>query len=146
MFEKSTAKTFNELQYFSSYNPQKMLLCPNTLEEITLPKHFVKLDINNGIIPGVRSVNSPLRIILLGQLEKLGYMAFGYGNGKQRPFILVLPDAKDLPVMDNYALGYQGPKCLAIYVPDESVDMYKSNKVLQGYHMEDKIFPTSQYQ
>lgn len=71
-------------------------------------------------------------------------MSFGYGDNKLRPFVLMLPGSITVPMLGIYPFGYQGPKCLAIYVPDESVEAYKTAKEWKNYA--DIIYPLSMYQ
>lgn len=137
VFRDSTARSLDALRHFTSLEGAsgrfEQLICPATCESITMPPSYTKMFINYGIFPGKRPTDSPTRITLLGKMTEFGYMSFGYGDYSARPFLLKLPNSTDVPKLGTYPFGLQGPKCLGIYVPDESMDRYRQNDAWKGY-------------
>ena len=146
-------KRFNELKYFTSWNPaykeQNWIIFESAHGEVTIPSCITKigLDYSQFVRIKVKTENYPSNpnvvIRFLGEMKEFGYYGISNSNEWRAPFFtLLLPNTPVPPEFGNYWPGAYG-QYLAIYVPDGSVEAYKAAPGLQWY--KGKILPMSEY-
>ena len=147
-------KRFNELKYFTSWNPaykeQNWIIFESAHGEVTIPSCITKigLDYSQFVCIKVKTENYPSNpnvvIRFLGEMKEFGYYGISNSNEWRAPFFtLLLPNTPAPPVFGEYWPGAYG-NYHAIYVPDGSVEAYKAAPGLQWY--KGKILPMSEYQ
>ena len=146
-------KRFNELKYFTSWNPaykeQNRIIFESAHGEVTIPSCITKigLDYSQFVHIKVKTENYPSNpnvvIRFLGEMKEFGYYGISNSNEWRAPFFtLLLPNTPVPPVFEDYWPGAYG-NYHAIYVPDGSVEAYKAAPGLQWY--KGKILPMSEY-
>ena len=144
-----SGRKFNELQYFSGWNPQfwvtwDVVQFDDVVGEVTIPQHITQ--VGRGWQIKFRSrPNARKNIIIrfLGEMKEIGYWSIS-DDIRQRgeAFSILLPNSPTPPVFSDTWVGETYRGCKALYVPDGCVEAYKAAKI----NSVKEILPLSEYQ
>ena len=144
-----SGRKFNELQYFSGWNPQHwvtwdVVQFDDVVGEVTIPQHITQ--VGRGWQIKFTSRPHPRKNIIirfLGEMKEIGYWSIS-DDIKQRgeAFSILLPNTPTPPVFSNAWIGETYRGCKALYVPDGCVEAYKAAKISNVK----EILPLSEYQ
>lgn len=144
-----SGRKFNELQYFSGWNPQfgvtqDVVQFDDVVGEVTIPQHITQ--VGRGWQIKFSSRPHPRKNIIirfLGEMKKIGYWSIS-DDIKQRgeAFSILLPNSPTPPVFSDTWVGETYRGCKALYVPDGCVEAYKAAKISNVK----EILPLSEYQ
>ena len=144
-----SGRKFNELQYFSGWNPQHwatwdVVQFDDVVGEVTIPQHITQ--VGRGWQIKFSSRPHPRKNIIirfLGEMKKIGYWSIS-DDIKQRgeAFSILLPNSPTPPVFSDTWVGETYRGCKALYVPDGCVEAYKAAKISNVK----EILPLSEYQ
>ena len=144
-----SGRKFNELQYFSGWNPQHwvtwdVVQFDDVVGEVTIPQHITQ--VGRGWQIKFTSRSHPRKNIIirfLGEMKEIGYWSIS-DDIKQRgeAFSILLPNTPTPPVFSNAWIGETYRGCKALYVPDGCVEAYKAAKISNVK----EILPLSEYQ
>ena len=143
-----SGRKFNELQYFSGWNPQHwvtwdVVQFDDVVGEVTIPQHITQ--VGRGWQIKFTSRPHPRKNIIirfLGEMKEIGYWSIS-DDIKQRgeAFSILLPNSPTPPVFSNAWIGETYRGCKALYVPDGCVEAYKAAKISNVK----EILPLSEY-
>ena len=143
-----SGRKFNELQYFSSWNPQHwvtwdVVQFDDVVGEVTIPQHITQ--VGRGWQIKFSSRPHPRKNIIirfLGEMKEIGYWSIS-DDIKQRgeAFSILLPNSPTPPVFSDAWVGETYRGCKALYVPDGCVEAYKAAKISNVK----EILPLSEY-
>ena len=143
-----SGRKFNELQYFSSWNPQHwvtwdVVYFDDVVGEVTIPQHITQ--VGRGWQIKFSSRPHPRKNIIirfLGEMKEIGYWSIS-DDIKQRgeAFSILLPNSPTPPIFSNGWIGETYRGCKALYVPDGCVEAYKAAKISNVK----EILPLSEY-
>nr|DAW82157.1 MAG TPA: hypothetical protein [Caudoviricetes sp.] len=144
-----SGRKFNELQYFSGWNPQfwitwDVVQFDDVVGEVTIPQHITQ--VGRGWQIKFSSRPHPRKNIIirfLGEMKEIGYWSIS-DDIKQRgeAFSILLPNSPTPPVFSDTWVGETYRGCKALYVPDGCVEAYKAAKISNVK----EILPLSEYQ
>ena len=144
-----SGRKFNELQYFSGWNPQHwvtwdVVQFDDVVGEVTIPQHITQ--VGRGWQIKFSSRPHPRKNIIirfLGEMKKIDYWSIS-DDIKQRgeAFSILLPNSPTPPVFSDTWVGETYRGCKALYVPDGCVEAYKAAKISNVK----EILPLSDYQ
>ena len=144
-----SGRKFNELQYFSGWNPQHwvtwdVVQFDDVVGEVTIPQHITQ--VGRGWQIKFNSRPHPRKNIIirfLGEMKEIGYWSIS-DDIRQRgeAFSILLPNSPTPPVFSDTWVGETYRGCKALYVPDGCVEAYKAAKI---YNVKE-ILPLSEYQ
>ena len=144
-----SGRKFNELQYFSGWNPQHwvtwdVVQFDDVVGEVTIPQHITQ--VGRGWQIKFSSRPHPRKNIIirfLGEMKEIGYWSIS-DDIRQRgeAFSILLPNSPTPPVFNDSWVGETYRGCKALYVPDGCVEAYKAAKI---YSVKE-ILPLSDYQ
>ena len=144
-----SGRKFNELQYFSGWNPQlwvtrDVVQFDDVVGEVTIPQHITQVG-RGWQIKFNSKPHSRKNIIIrfLGEMKEIGYWSIS-DDIRQRgeAFSILLPNSPTPPVFNDSWVGETYRGCKALYVPDGCVEAYKAAKI---YSVKE-ILPLSEYQ
>ena len=144
-----SGRKFNELQYFSGWNPQlwvtrDVVQFDDVVGEVTIPQHITQVG-RGWQIKFNSKPHSRKNIIIrfLGEMKEIGYWSIS-DDIKQRgeAFSILLPNTPTPPVFSDTWVGETYRGCKALYVPDGCVEAYKAAKISNVK----EILPLSEYQ
>ena len=143
-----SGRKFNELQYFSGWNPQfgvtwDVVQFDDVVGEVTIPQHITQ--VGRGWQIKFSSRPHPRKNIIirfLGEMKEIGYWSIS-DDIRQRgeAFSILLPNSPMPPVFNDSWVGETYRGCKALYVPDGCVEAYKAAKI---YSVKE-ILPLSEY-
>ena len=144
-----SGRKFNELQYFSGWNPQlwvtwDVVQFDDVVGEVTIPQHITQ--VGRGWQIKFSSRPHPRKNIIirfLGEMKEIGYWSIS-DDIRQRgeAFSILLPNSPTPPVFNDTWVGETYRGCRALYVPDGCVEAYKAAKI----NSVKEILPLSEYQ
>ena len=144
-----SGRKFNELQYFSGWNPQHwvtwdVVQFDDVVGEVTIPQHITQ--VGRGWQIKFSSRPHPRKNVIirfLGEMKEIGYWSIS-DDIKQRgeAFSILLPNSPTPPVFSDAWIGETYRGCKALYVPDGCVEAYKAAKISNVK----EILPLSEYQ
>ena len=144
-----SGRKFNELQYFSGWNPQfwvtwDVVQFDDVVGEVTIPQHITQ--VGRGWQIKFNSRPHPRKNIIirfLGEMKEIGYWSIS-DDIRQRgeAFSILLPNSPTPPVFSDSWVGETYRGCKALYVPDGCVEAYKAAKI----NSVKEILPLSEYQ
>ena len=143
-----SGRKFNELQYFSGWNPQHwvtwdVVYFDDVVGEVTIPQHITQVGRGWQIkFSSKPRAQKNIIIRFLGEMKEIGYWSIS-DDIKQRgeAFSILLPNSPTPPVFSDSWVGETYRGCKALYVPDGCVEAYKAAKISNVK----EILPLSEY-